>query len=97
MGKKNHENIPKSSLLCFIYGECYDKALTEECICMDSEREGGVWKLAFRLIALTLVLINLVSVLILFEPMRLLIFFTNWAMELTIALIVVVVWCSFDP
>ena len=95
MDKK--ENAQKSSLLCSIYGDCYDKALTEECVCMDSEYEGSGRKLVLRLFALVLLLINLAMAAIYFPPIALAIYFTNWNMELTLALIVMVIWSSFDP
>ena len=79
-----------------MYGDCYDKVLTEECVCMDSECRGGTWKLALRLVALALVVTNLIFAILFFDPIALLIFFTNWNMEFTLALVVIVIWCSFD-
>ena len=91
------KNAQKSTFLCLIYGDCYDKALTEECVCMDSERTGGGKKLALRLFALMLLLTNFVFAAKYFEPYALIAFFTNWAMEITLALVVITIWCSFDP
>ena len=63
---------------------------------MDSESRGGKWKLALRLVALALVVTNLVFASVFFPLFPLLIFLTNWAMELTLVLIVIVIWSSFD-
>ena len=93
MGEKSVKN---SKFLCLAYGDCYDKVLTEECVCMDSEFHGSTWKLALRLVALAMLATNLVFAICFFHPFALLIFFTNWAMELTFAQVVIVIWCSFD-
>ena len=63
---------------------------------MDSETEKAGWKLVLRILALTLVLINLAFCFMYFNPLSLLVVFSNWTLELSIALSIIVLWSSFD-
>ena len=42
-------------------------------------------------------MINLGFALLVFPPMAMIVFFTNWALEVTFILNILVIWCSYDP
>ena len=80
-----------------MYGDCYDEILTKECVFMQSEIQGGRMILIIRLVALSMLLVNFCFAAVYFDPFNLLTYFTNWNMEVTLALVIIVICKSFDP
>ena len=64
---------------------------------MQSEIQGGRMILIIRLVALSMLLVNFCFAAVYFDPFNLLTYFTNWNMEVTLALVIIVICKSFDP
>ena len=63
---------------------------------MQSEYQGSKIKLAIRLVALSMLLFNFYFAVAYFDPYGLITFFTNWNLEVTFGLILIIIWKSFD-
>ena len=87
----------RSKLLITCYGEKYEEVLGKECISFSFEKENPRWKLSLRLFSLLLLSINFFFAIYAFQLIGLLVFFTNWNLEVTFMVNVLVIWFSYDP
>ena len=86
-----------SSLLQLFYGDNYAKILGIDCICFDYEKNRTPIMIALKVFAFMLPVINIALQLWLYDFSTLFVFFTLWAVELSLALSGLVLWCSLDP